>query len=659
MNECIICNDSLDEGEISWCELCARFAPLLVGSGFGARPNFLERQKINKLLENDRGRTSKRRWRTLLDAFQSNETDWAFNLGGADDHNEDDPWHISEEQRRSQLEKLKSILCGRNSNIEISAYCQRGIPLSNGSILSMVDGVWAIDGQVLSGSAPYNHIVRALTGNGSEQSKMEGCDWKKLLTTLILASNAQSHDRARRRNNRYRRGIARGYAHNFMRRRFGPQPPIYAGANLFLNWINNWTNQIEGNPPYGAFFGMEFRQIEYYLGQINHHLDLDAIEFQGLPWVIRWSELISSGKQIALMHEWAGPPLRINKGRVQLRTIRNGGWIWSQVPPWPRLWALLSSWALSPPSSKEHQQLRALQWCWHDSESELMPDEPERRALSLLRQIYDENDQLTISERDSGHIYVEGTSGLFYDVSPGRGAHGARFVVRGATTIKKLEESRSEPLCIHEDSNYKDLPVGDAIASIVLTLIDDLASSRKLEPLSNFIRQNTREGDDVDTRPNWLEFQRERFHRLRGHHNHRWLNTFPAIYRVLVHLPIGSILRVPQDYPNPAVVDNTEVMWIIEDQNEVQLVTSLARLAGFRQQNEVDGYVLWERVDVPVNGVRRDLVEMLGPYERRHGRPGEPPWWNLFPNPVAPNQLLDRLPAELDRPLDQYHLRHE
>ena len=100
-------------------------------------------------------------------------------------------------------------------------------------------------------------------------------------------------------------------------------------------------------------------------------------------------------------------------------------------------------------------------------------------------------------------------------------------------------------------------------------------------------------------------------------------------------------------------------MWVIEDQDEAQLVTSLARLAGFRQQNEVDGYVLWERLDVPVNGVRRDLVEMLGPYERRHGRPGEPPWWNLFPNPVAPNHLLDRLPAELDRPLDQYHFHHE
>jgi hypothetical protein len=189
---------------------------------------------------------------------------------------------------------------------------------------------------------------------------------------------------------------------------------------------------------------------------------------------------------------------------------------------------------------------------------------------------------------------------------------------------------------------------------VVLTLIDDLTSAKKLEPLSNFIRHNKisqQMENNNRVHPNWLQFQRERFYR-RGGNARRWLDTFPAIYRVLVNLPVGSILRVPIVVPNPAVIDNTEVMWVIQDQDEEELVNSLAQLAGFRAQpDEVDDYVLWERVDVPVNGVRRELVEMLGPYERRHGRPGEPPWWNLFPNPIGPNQLLPRLPAELDRPL--------
>ncbi|MDP7313034.1 MAG: hypothetical protein QF831_06310, partial [Candidatus Thalassarchaeaceae archaeon] len=529
MNECIICQESLDANDISWCEMCARFAPLLVGSGFEARPNFVERQEINELLANDRGRTSIRRWRTILEVFQSDETDWAFNAEEEVGTDDSDPWFVSKEQRLAQLDKLRPILCGRNTNdIDISLYCQRGIPLPNGSILSKIDEIWAIDGQILPGAAPYNHIMRALTSNRSEQNKMAGCDWVKLLKTLIMASNNREDYRGRRRNNRHH---AERWARNFMRRRYGRRPPVFAGANLFLNWVNNWADQIEGNPPNDVHLDFEGEHIQCIAGYKNLPLNLNALEFQGLPWAARWRKVIETGNQIALMHEWAGPSLRINKGRVQLRTIRDGKWIWSQLPPWPRLWALLSNWALSPTTSKEHQRLRAIQWCWHDVASELMPDEPERRALALLRQICDECDQLTIPQDGKVRIYIEGTSGLFYEIGPGPGAHDARFTVKGATSIENLEKKGSEPLCIHEDGNFKDLPVGDVIASVVLTLIDDLTSSTKLEPLSTFIRQNTNPQHTADVNrphPHWLEFQRERFYRRRVNNACRWLDTFPA-----------------------------------------------------------------------------------------------------------------------------------
>ena len=90
--------------------------------------------------------------------------------------------------------------------------------------------------------------------------------------------------------------------------------------------------------------------------------------------------------------------------------------------------------------------------------------------------------------------------------------------------------------------------------------------------------------------------------------------------------------------------------------DEGELVRSLALLAGFRDANveDIEGYTSFERIIVPVDGVRRDLVEMLGPYERRFGRPGEPPWWNLFPNPIAPNRLQEQLPEGLNRPLEDF-----
>ena len=658
MSECIICNGDIGDDEISWCDKCAQFSSLLVGPGFGARPNLEDRKEINEILSNDRGRTSKRRWRALLEQCQSYESDWAFEAEESFQIDESDPWFITDEQRNAQLEKLKSIFCGRNKVPKTSEnfqYFQRGITLPNGSIISMIDDVWAIDGNVLPSSVPYNHILRALTGNGAEQENMAGCDWAKLLTNLILASNNLGKTRRRMAN-------ALGFGRNVMRRRYGENPPVFTGANLFLNWINHW--HVRQNPPFYAAYEMRGRPIHPKM-----ELDWEPLEKLSLPWVPLWRQIIDDGNQLALMREWAGPSLRINRGRVQLRTIRGGKWIWSQIPPWPRLWAVLSCWALSPPNSSEHRRLRAIQWCWHEIDGELMPEEPERRALTLLRQICQESDKLTVPKDGNSCIYVEGTSGMFYEVGPGPGAHGARFTVKGAPSLEKIENNGSEVLCIHEDGNFKNLPVGDVFASVVLTLIDDLKSSEKLEPLSNFIRHNNtlqRAADINQNDPDWLAFQRNRFNgRRRG--NMRWLNTFPAIYRVFVNLPLGSRIRIPRETPNPAIVDDTEVAWMVQNQDEAQLVSGLAQLSGFRNLLNQDGdYVLWERVNVPVEGVRRELVEMLGPYERRHGRPGEPPWWNLFPNPIGPNQLLEQLPDELNRPFGdnmamgryQFHQQH-
>lgn len=649
MDDCVICNTVLSGDEISWCDKCARFASLLVGSDFAARPNFLIRNEMNDLLSNDRGRTLKRRWRTVLERYQLDETDWAFDLEENSQQDTGDPWFIDDNHREAQLNELRSIFCVRNSRpdllIDNLQFFQRGIPLDNTAVLSMINDVWAIDGHSLPRPAPYDHILRALTGNGSELKNIAGCNWVKLLTNLILASK-----KGEVRHNRHHPGNPMALPRRFMRRRYGEAPPVFAGANQFLNWIHAWNHEL--NPPYHAHYDHIGRRIRFSDNDkdLNWEL-LDSLDF---PWVARWREIIEGGGQLALMREWAGPSLRIKRGKVQLRTIKEGNWIWSQLPPWPRLWALLSSWSLSPPTSKEHQRLRAIQWCWHDGAGELVPDEPGRRALTLLRQICDESDQLTVPKEGSARICVEGTSGMFYEVGPGPGAHGARFTVSGARSLDELE-NKAEQLCIHEDGNFKRLPVGDVISSVVLTLIDDLKSAEKLEPLSVFIRKSKtfeRVAEINEQHPHWIEAQRQRFRRRRG--NARWLNTFPAVYRVFVNLPLGSIVRIPRNIPNAAIVDDTEVVWMIRNEAERELVSGLARLAGFRSQRNQDGeHELWERVEVPFNGVRRDLVEMLGPYERRHGRPGEPPWWNLFPNPVAPNQLLERLPNQLNRPLDE------
>ncbi len=667
MRKCITCADELSIEDIGWCNRCAQFAPLLVGTGFEGRPNLRARQSINEVLTPNRHRTTHPRWRAILEKFDNGESDWAFNSPRTlVDKN--DPWFVGDEKIEQQLEQLRNSICTQNYDESNSnLLLQKGIPLPDGSHLSKISDLWAIDGRILPGHVPSNHLLRALTGNSKEKERFENCDWNLLLTTVLIVANRRVDRRNVRRD--YQRRQMDRMQRILLRREHPPGPALFEGADLFLRW-NAGMNRLAAR----AFGGRERNVMPPYFNQMVNEvrgirteeawaeIDWESLEPNNQLWVNRWREIMDGGTPFAMMRKWAGPSLRIHNGKLQLRTIKSGKWIWSQIPPWPRLWALLTSWALSPPSSDEHQHLRALQWCWHENEGELMPEEPECRALLLLRGVCDSDERISVSTKGEFHITIEGTSGLFYSVGPGPGAHGARFTVAGSTSLEDLESGKSMPLCIHENGSFKQLPVGDVIASVLLTLMDDLTSAKKLDPLAKFISDNglgdrRPRADRIEPHlddPRWLELQRRDYRYDRGRHRGRWLNIFPAAFRVMINTPIGGILRIPTETPNAVTIDGTLVAWIVRDEDELDLVKGLARLTGFRREEgqEAGEYEIFTRHYAPVQGVRRELVEMLGPYERRHGRPGEPPWWNLFPNPIAPNQLLDQLPNRLNAPIE-------
>jgi hypothetical protein len=312
------------------------------------------------------------------------------------------------------------------------------------------------------------------------------------------------------------------------------------------------------------------------------------------------------------------------------------------------LWALLVSWALSPPESEEHRRLRALQWGWHSEGGELMPSPPDRRALSLLKDVCEGNERLTLSQ-SGGDIFVQGTSGLFYSVAAGPGAHGARFRVHGGTALEGVKEGRGEPLCIHETTGPR-LPVGDVLVTVVLSLIDDLRSSENLGPLHTFIgRHMSRPQLEAEDDPRWLRLQRQRFRHppARG----RWLRIFPRLYDALVHMPLGTRMRIPAAAPCDLTMDGVMFAVHLNDDDELELAEGLLRLTGWRRAREEDDGETraWIRIDAPVERVRRNLVELLGPFERRHARPGDPPWWNMFRDPIGPNNLPIEVPDRFNQ----------
>ena len=662
MNECIICSGEVDKKDSGWCETCAKFAPLLVGSDFKARPCYEDRRALGKLLAPDRGRTAQARWRSFLKAHDEADVAWAF-MPEKVGHPLTDPFPIDDEVIESGLQHLRETLCSRQKPTQQVAnhLLQRGIPLGNGHWISRLNDYWAYDGHPLLYRVPHEHLIRALTGTAGEREQAADCDWPKLLMTLSIVAYVHPGRGHGRFDHRHEMVYGQDDNEFILRRRHQERPELFEGARLFMAWVN-WIRESirtglvdegEEAPIGGGHRALaRWHRRRMILAEIDepqigdggfHWEELLPL---GLPWVSRWNELLGEGDHVPLVSRWGGRSLSVRKGKVHLRVIKEGHWIWTPLPPWPKLWALLVSWALSPPESDEHRRLRALQWGWHNDDGELMPSAPDRRALRLLKEVCEGNEKLTLSS-GGGDIIVQGTSGLFYSVAAGPGPHGARFRVHGGGCLEAVRDGRGEPLCIHEERAGPRLPVGDVLVTVVLSLIDDLRSSENLGPLHTFIVRNIPQAHQrEEENPRWLRQQRQRFRHPLG--RGRWLRIFPRLYDALVHMPLGTIMRVPRETPCYITVDGAMFGVHLNDDDELELSEGLFRLTGWRQEAADDeaGNRVWQRMDAPVERVRRNLVELLGPFERRHGRPGDPPWWNMFRNPIGPNNLpievLDR-----------------
>lgn len=618
---------------------------MLVAGGFQGRPSNQIREEVNRVLAPHRERTNKPRWDGVIDSWDDEESAWIYETSPTKDSQSPrytqatqiSPFSLPSNVVKDRLAILREELCENSTSDIEHILLQIGIPLPGGSTLSRVGKSWALDGEILPGDVPFVHIIRTLTGGARTQERFEEINWGELLYGICSITSPS----VKRRTHYNFRGRE---MNEFLRNE--NQRAEFRGREGFQIWMERFVQNREVqrdergqiDPEVFPNINQRANRFDVDLGainQLNHHFG------PGL-------RNLGKGQK----------NLRVHKGRLQLRTIREGNWIWSQIPAWPKLWGLLTSWALSPPLSKENQRLSALQWCWHHPYGELMPSESERRSLLLLRDICESDERITPPDGDLSAIRVQGTSGLFYLVSSGPGAHGARFKVMGAVNQEDYDAGRTTPLCIHEAPNFSQLPVGDVISSAVLTLLDDKTSSLKLEPLRQFIEMNSGRRGVVPApagyRPGWLRQQQLLFIQPDRYGEGRWLNIFPQIFRVLTHLPIDSVIQFPDVTPNEVTIDDTRISWMARDEEELELAKGLARIVGFVPVNHADiaGYQPFRRRAVRIENVRRDLVELLGPIERRHGRPGEPPWWNLFPNPIGPADLIDRLPHRFNHAIE-------
>ena len=665
MPECIVCAEETENN--GWCSRCELFADMLVGPGMSGRPTEAERADMEAVLAPDRGRTGETRWRSLLAAHAGSEDiQWMKRKDSVFDDVpvDESAFPLTEDAVEDGLQFLRQRLAGRAhpEPHELRRLLQRGIPLPDGSWLNRIDHIWSLDGEVLPGKLPYAHLLRAMTGTKNERLQVQECDLSLLLGVMGTLSIVRPYHRRRQR---HQRGHLREIP-LFHRRHWGAHGPL-EGANQFFVWLE-WIGDLlrsrlaTGERPQDWMHGRAWAHFRNP-GRQGHEMPPEVpwaeLAELGMPWVDRWNQETVGGTEWRSAEMWSGPALVVNnRGRLFLRMLRGGCWKRVPLPPWPELWALLLSWQMSPPEHPAHRRLRTLQWMWDEPDGELIPSEQDCRALSLLHSVCEANDRCEYQEEGAPGIIVEGTSGLFYHVSSGHGAHGARFSVSGCTSAEQAHQRGGTPICIREHPGIQRLPAGDVLASVVLALMDDQRSQEKLRPLAEFIQTNRnrihRPEAEGERRGN-LHIQGA-LNRMYNMHNfggwQRWTRAFPGLYEILIRQPLDSVLLLPREQRGQLLFEGNRFRLMIRDEEERELVEGLARTTGWRSRGEQGEHIRWVRVDVPIERVRHWLVELLGPFQRRHGLRGAPPWWNLYRDPFPPENLPRRIPEGLDQPFD-------
>ena len=194
-----------------------------------------------------------------------------------------------------------------------------------------------------------------------------------------------------------------------------------------------------------------------------------------LPWVQRWEQMVTNVELSNVRY-----PFMVNsKGILCLRTLtKNGSVRMAPIPFLPGLLAGLISWGSSPHASREGEWLVATQMNWtapyNNAET---ADEPFRRSMQFLRGVLKQFPEDTWVHRD--RLLVRGMLGHFYEIRIARGSHNAPFKIHGVG--KKITQRHS--ICIHTGKYHRDIPIGDTIAIVVLSLLSDVTTAERVNSL--------------------------------------------------------------------------------------------------------------------------------------------------------------------------------
>jgi len=526
MARCVCCNSILNSPAHSgaminyiprtdaWCDYCKIMVPCITGQRHDQISTKGDIASTRRFL-GDPGTRPSQIWNRIRDS-EGMEAYWC-----SDEYSTRQEWITDGPPEWILLEEDLEYLSnpgGSRPPLEQRRRLQIGGVLPDGSHLSWASGAFYLDGVRIA--VPFRGLNKIL----NSKADLSGIEWKKLLFSISLSL---------KRFNGFEAG------------------PLTEKSSLIHPVHLMLFGSMASGSPWAAMMNRRSGRI--------HDIPKDAV--RDTEWMRRWDTWIEENRELARPSErdsvTVPHSLFISKaGRLQLRVRRDHGWRKLEVGSHPMTWAKVVTWALSPPDHPQRQLLTCIQQCvFADPESPMIGSD-EKRGIELLRNVIESSENAEIVPNLKS-IRVTGTSGLSYFVTPGSGGHGTRFSVWPKSSYTDSPTSRRQdldtvlgrgvapPICIVEKPELKRLVVGDAIASVVMALLDDMSSKRSIDTLGKHISRRLSE-DEERLNPEIAQMNQARWYRRRLENNRvadrvrRYTEAFPQLWGALLRLPLGE-----------------------------------------------------------------------------------------------------------------------
>ena len=629
--------------ENDFCDLCDVLIPAIGGTSLQLVPKDHEMNSAVSRIGLRRGH--KGIFWSELDLNFKDSIDWIKSPRKIpDSHWITDPpgrWFL-DDQMKEEIEN------GRDFDGSFSARrrLQRGGILPDGSYLTWANGQFLLDGIPIS--VPYLTLEKLIQHDDADQ-----IDWRSFLLSLNIACS-----------------------------RIGPNP----GRTQFMERPRRYGKQFSLHPVIRYIrpeiindeFGRELAFLNRHNRDVNLSIPKRLIE--QLMWFRRWTNSFDT-QDMRRNDLLVCKTFQIRRGRIYLYMRQEIKWKTRRIPANLGLISRLLNCALSPISHDDFQFLRCLQYGLLTSEDTAL-SEADAKGIGFLRSILN-NDRVNLDRKKSIFI-VEGVSGVTWSISPGNGPHGSRFRVRvNSVNNGNMPGRLREGVCIVETPELRGLVLGDAIGTIILSLLDDVTASREietLEPAVRFALNGQRQGQDFLER---LGRRAGREYELRNRIAEaeqilemerrradaeeiaiRVTVQFPRFWSVLLRLPLGTTLTFTRQDEAGSLVQIQGYATTINLRNEIEeeLVNEMLMTSGWIRMADLPNdpnhphgvYRMYTRQEHPIqnlaNAAHRfgEILEPMITIGQRMRIAPAPVWTNFERRDPG----VGPLPPNTDAPLD-------